>query len=778
MSAYEDSYKSMLQGVSQQIARERLDGQVTAQQNMLSDAVTNLRRRPGAQYAFSMGIGNVTADSILAWDTDLAGVQCHVLLNTVDGVVRLLDRSYTLLAKLPESAYLATPDPTTIQVATVGDEFFLVNTAKRPSLGAPATGTNPSKRGFFYIKAGAFGRKYDITVTTAAGTALYEYLTPDGIAVGDAALANPQSIAQKLADLINAGTGTHGATATVDSSYVYVESNNASLKLSTASGSSYVITSNAGYLRQEADLPSRLPVQAAGYIIATGELRAQRYYKYDTASNAWLETGDFASPLSITNMPISIAKVGATWTLQAIPFEGRFAGDADSNPDPEFIKRGITGMSNYQGRLVLLSGSLVYMSASNKPRRFYRSTVTSLLDSDCIGVGASAASSASYRYAEPFGKDLILFSEKYQAVVPGNGVAITPRTATVVVTSTYESDMTSKPIACGRTLMYSAPRSKDFFGLLEMLPSSTLESQYNSHDSTAHLPKYMAGRCRFSVSSSVANMVLFAPTGDRKSLVVHEYVWQGDEKVQQAWHKWTFPYPVAAAYFSGQTIHVLYVNNGYLVGCTIDPRSGTSTSAAERLAKFDMGSFVEVVDHVVQLPEWLRVFDPTARARLKLAVAGGALAGEAVGSKVVGDKLVTDLSFGNGRVFLGFPFTSLVAPTPPMMKDSNGVKISTNKLNVLRFMVGTFNSSEYTVSIADTTIDASGTQDVGTLTYSSRELALGSPLVGEDSVAIVPARTNSNGTVLVISTDGAGELNIVSLEFAARYHEKINRMRR
>jgi hypothetical protein len=110
-----------------------------------------------------------------------------------------------------------------------------------------------------------------------------------------------------------------------------------------------------------------------------------------------------------------------------------------------------------------------------------------------------------------------------------------------------------------------------------------------------------------------------------------------------------------------------------------------------------------------------------------------------------------------------------------MRKDKNGVKISTDKLNVLRFMIGTYNSSEYTVAIADTTIDAYGTQDIGTLTYSSRELGLGMPLVGADSVAIVPARTNADGTSLVISTSGVGELNIVSLEYAARTHDKIKR---
>ena len=44
---YEDTYPSLIQGVSQQTPQERLDGQLGAQVNMLSDPVNGLRRRSG-----------------------------------------------------------------------------------------------------------------------------------------------------------------------------------------------------------------------------------------------------------------------------------------------------------------------------------------------------------------------------------------------------------------------------------------------------------------------------------------------------------------------------------------------------------------------------------------------------------------------------------------------------------------------------------------------------------------------------------------------------------
>ena len=47
MAVYESGYPSLIQGASQQVPDKRLDGQVSNQLNMVSDALTGLRRRKG-----------------------------------------------------------------------------------------------------------------------------------------------------------------------------------------------------------------------------------------------------------------------------------------------------------------------------------------------------------------------------------------------------------------------------------------------------------------------------------------------------------------------------------------------------------------------------------------------------------------------------------------------------------------------------------------------------------------------------------------------------------
>ena len=191
MSTAESAYNSLLQGVSQQIPKERLPGQLTAQLNMLSDPVTNLRRRPGVQYKYSRTWANVNAAKMVGWFTDIAGTRVHVLVNCASGQILLLDENHTELALFDAGDYLTTNTPSNIRAATVGDEFFILNKTEMPSSMGSFGAFDPATAGFFYVVAGSFSRAYTITITDSYGTHTVSYTTPSGSGAGDAALATP-----------------------------------------------------------------------------------------------------------------------------------------------------------------------------------------------------------------------------------------------------------------------------------------------------------------------------------------------------------------------------------------------------------------------------------------------------------------------------------------------------------------------------------------------------------------------------------------------------------
>lgn len=781
MSAFEGSQKNMLQGVSQQLQRERLEGQVSAQLNMLSDVVTGVRRRPGAEIKAHLAPTNAVVSRIVAWDGDLAGQRIKCVLNGVDGILRIYNEAWTLLAA-PQLAYWQFTDRTNIQFTSINDSMYVLNRSKVPFISATSSSTDNTKKGFFYIKVGTFATRYAITITDAGGSTLLEYTTPEANVAGAATQSTPEYILDQLFSQIPS-TGGWGKDKI--GSYAFFVTPAVGCRVTTGNSLSMVGVSNSQYVQQVSELPARLTFGADGFTMAVGAVAAPTYYRFEFATGVWKEGPKEGSPTALGDMPpyVFVNSLG-NWEVSTT-YEGRLSGDDNTNPNPSFLNYGIDGIGSFQGRLVLLSGSKVNMSASNRPQRFYRSTIETILASDPIEVGASANSSAAYQYCVPFNKDLLLFSEKYQALVPGGNTVLGPQNATVVVTSTYESDMTSSPLALGRTVMYPAPRSLDFFGMMEMLPSPYTDSQYVSSDVTAHLPKYLNGRCRFSVSSSVAGIAVFASSTDLRTLVVHEYTWDGDDKAQQAWHKWTFPYDIGDAFFTGSEINLLFVNNGRVVVATLDPRVGTLTAAGDRRPFLDLYSSATIVKAdadvtvggTVAISAALQNFDPLFYQKARLSDSAMALLGEEVGieSRAVGS-LVTVPSFGAGDVTMGIPYRSSISPSMPTVKDSNGVVISENKLTLLRFMIGTANSYEYEAIVSDSGDDSGDTdEEMATLYWGSADLNLGSPRISVESTAILPCRTNAATTTVVLSTDGLGELNLISLEYVCRYNQKLKR---
>jgi len=313
---------------------------------------------------------------------------------------------------------------------------------------------------------------------------------------------------------------------------------------------------------------------------------------------------------------------------------------------------------------------------------------------------------------------------------------------------------------------------------MEMVSSQYTDAQYVASDATAHLPKYMGGKCRFGVSSSVASMVLFGPSLDPKTLLVYEYQWDGDTKVQQSWHNWTFAYPIATAYFSSGTINIVFVQNEKMMIASIDPKQGVLSLAGTRRPYLDIYFPATVVANKVTVPLAIRQFDPDIGTRALLSVGEGGLAGELVGTTGYNSGLgefTTVRSFPAGLVYIGVPYRSSLSPTPPVYRDANGVKVESAKFTVLRFGVSTQNSAEYKVLISDTYSEDPEVMDQATLQYSSSELTPGQARYATDARAVIPARTSAGSTSLLMYTEGTGELNFTGIDYIGRFNSKIRR---
>jgi hypothetical protein len=776
MASIDGSLKSIIQGVSQQVPRERLDGQVSEQINMLSDPVKGMRRRPGMRLqATDVFPGAASTGSIFATSVDIEDSYIHVLVNTATGGLALYDASWTAL-HLSNQPYLVATDATKIHTATLRGQLYICNTDQKPVKHVDVSSRiNPARTGFYYVLASAYSKKYNLYVTIDGTLYTGTYTAPTGSEVDAAVRSTPEYIATQLRLTLVANGLPNSVYTAVRGSYIsFLAPEGSTLTVASDSGSTYVGISNQSHVALVSQLPASLPADANGFMIAVGaDLSRAAWYTYKAEDNQWVETGDYNSASALVNMPMRI-KLDSTYQVELPVYEGRLAGNDTTNEDPAFIVDGLTGMSAFQGRLVLLSGPTVVMSASGKPLRWYRSTVTELLVADPISIYSGAAASTNWTHAVQFNKDLLLFSKACQGVVPSGNAVLSPTTAQIVITSGYACTSKATPIVAGRSLLYYTPRSDGYAGVLEMVPSNTTDSQYTSHDITAHLPRYMPGVVRTATASTTSNSVALVCDGADTRLYIQEYLWSADEKSQSAWHYWTCPYPIACVWFVRDATFVGLVVNGSLCVASLEPQADFLVGGLYRPFS-DLFSSVTLANGAATVPAHLRPA-VLAGGALLLTYASGATAGERVGCSVntATWQLQAVRNTPDGVYQLGLEFTSTLSPTPPAIRDRNGVVIGTGEATLIRYEltlrnVGAFHAKVLGSGRVLADLDLSGPR------YEDAELDLDLPTYAESARVHVPVRWNSQESEVVLTTRGPHDMGVLTIEYVMQYHARRRR---
>lgn len=768
----EGTIPSLLQGVSQQIPRERQPGQLGAQLNMLSDPVTSIRRRPPAYNVITTDLDYSGPDKLFTAYIERGNDGRHLLIDTVSGRWLLLGKNNGAIVSQGQYDYLKTSiGATSIQTASVGGLTYILNTEQGPDIQRDNAGKkDPKTTGFFQVTSGAFQKGYTVTVNGVDFT----YSTPAATDAGSVEASTPAYIAEDLKVKINGGSS--GATAIRANSTVYI-THPTSCTVVWSAGSTFGNGSNQSRVQQESDLPPVLPDAADGTMCAVGQAGADTtWYKYTASTRSWGEVGAYNSISSINNMPLELA---ADDNILVRNFEGRLAGDDDTNADPYFVVNGyITGIAAFQGRLVLLSGAGVSMSASGLYQRFFRSTVTSLLDTDRIDIASASAQDSTFRTAMQFNRDLVVFGDSMQAVIPGTGI-VTPSNASVSLTSEVSCDSRVRPMLTGQTLLYPNRRNAEYAGLLEFIPSSYTSSQYVTQDATAHLPKYIPGRVMEMHVSSVTNIGFVRYSGNRNALLVYEFMWGADAaKVQAAYSTWNFKQEVLALHALSESM-VVFVRNpvGKVQMLRIDPREGFVAGSTYDVPYMDNPIAVYVQDGKFPLPEGLR-YGGLIREDIAVAYAGGSMSGSEAG--IVGIdpdwNIIMVRGVPNGLYHVGLRYTSTMTLTPPMLKDQNDNIVGSNSIRLLRLDAAVRNTGDFHIKVVNTSRDVNSAFEDAVVLLNSKELGLNRTIKSDVSNLIIPCRTVASTTDVTFTTDGTLELNVLDVSYILKHNQRFARI--
>jgi hypothetical protein len=238
-----------------------------------------------------------------------------------------------------------------------------------------------------------------------------------------------------------------------------------------------------------------------------------------------------------TTLPHEITQSGTNFTFNTITWTNREVGDDDTNEEPGFIGKKITSLFFYKNRFGVTADEKVVFSESGEYENFFRTTVTTTVDSDPIDVDVTHTKVSKVEYAIPFNEQLLLFSEQSQFFVESSG-ALTANSISINPASNFEMDITMPPVGAGVNVYFSQI-SGDFSRLRELYVATDLDT-HDAADVTAHVPQFLPKNVHKGTASTSEDVLYFLSYNEPSRIYCYKYNWAGQEKNQSAWSFFQF----------------------------------------------------------------------------------------------------------------------------------------------------------------------------------------------------------------------------------------------
>lgn len=779
--------KSLIQGVSQQPPRVRYPGQCTLQENMSSNAVDGLQRRPPVVLLSDMF---TSAEEPQWYDYEVKGTRYVIAFTT--GGIRAFDlegNEYTVNEASDGFDYL---DGSKLVMNTLENTTYVANTAVEVAMDTTLSdyveGTS-----ILFILGANYGRTYKVIlkyVKSGVDTELeVSFTAPDGSTSAHTAQITTTNIMSELYDALVAHTDftPDGFTATLKEDHLYITGSTYEFTVQTSDGDG---DSNLYAVNNRARSVTRVPKYAPqNYVLTiqsgTNADSANLYLKFQTHDDtiasgsgfgedgAWYET---VAPgieylLDTSTMPhvLTFDDVSEEFTFGPGGWYGRRVGDTDSNENPSFVGRTINHISYFQGRLVFLSGLATVMSRTNDPLDFYLKTATALLDDDPIDIESTAKDVAKLERAIPFNRDLVIFSNNAQFIVFGRN-ALTPKNSSLVLTSTFEAELRTTPVAAGRNIFFGINYGR-YTGVREFYADGTQDIN-DARPITSHVIKYMPGQVHHMASTSNFNLLVVQTTDSNNELYVYEYLWQEQRRLQSSWSKWILPDDVSYFFLIESVLYlVTKIGNNYkLVHIDMDT---TADDGLEYQVLLDNKLIIDNVNTTIADP-WTDMPDTDD----VYVVQGAGCPNPGMRAAVTYDsdnnQFVLEQDMEGGSVLIGVKYLSRYEPTMPMVKDKDGTKIGTGRLVVQQFLVN------YRDSGVINAIIKSKYEEYKHVYWSGRVVGDPSTVVGKTAIStstfVCPFSENVEYATLELWSDHFTPMNIMDIEWGGTYTKRGTRI--
>lgn len=290
-------------------------------------------------------------------------------------------------------------------------------------------------------------------------------------------------------------------------------------------------------------------------------------------------------------MPHELVWGGDHFIVTPVYWQPREVGDENTAPAPSFLPetikpksddfkflRKITGMAWYRNRFILFADKAVVASADGDYYNFWPKTARTVTDQDPIDISATAKQPSPIVDSVEMTAGLVLFGKDEQFLLTTDADGMRPGTAKIMAISSYDYNTECPPVKMGTNIAFLSDA-----GLNDKLFEMSQVAREGSEPQIIEISKLVEPRLPDNINlltSSKSNMVvmlakhwsnnfLFAPQntmGDEYRLFNHEKfreVWgyrhfdNGNKRVQSAWFRWTFDFPIC--------YHTILDDNYYVV---------------------------------------------------------------------------------------------------------------------------------------------------------------------------------------------------------------------
>jgi hypothetical protein len=238
-------------------------------------------------------------------------------------------------------------------------------------------------------------------------------------------------------------------------------------------------------------------------------------------------------PVQMVRTSIGSGATPAVFDVSQIAWGSRPSGDENSNPLPELFTEAerIADIAFHLDRLVLSGGEYVAFSESGNLFNFFQQDEGTLVDSDAFGRQVTGDSVTNIDFLSPLQNTLYVFTRAGRQFSITSPEALTPATAAVNDTTTYQTrQVRPRPI---NDRLYFVGSEKDKSSLREYEYVQDRESS-EAKDVSAHVPGFIPSNVDDLATSPNDHVAVLSASGT-DTLYVYRAHWSGQEKIQSAW---------------------------------------------------------------------------------------------------------------------------------------------------------------------------------------------------------------------------------------------------